>query len=605
MLLIDTGTLLMPGRGWYSDDDSDSSDPSSPTSPKSPKLHIPKITRSTSESSIKSTDSPPPPYEHIPIPQISTKPTVFPPEFPPSISPNAAILWASTTSLCPPSKTKTLVTTALTEAVALTSFAVHQIQTLSTGIHSLLLRSGHLPGSTSWSLLARIALHLLKSNLSFHGLSMQRARIGSLLVAYGQPIPSGVEIQPVKIEVSREELIRFEREGERCRLRRRDTSLPKVQGEIGPDTYTLEAEFITPLPTEKKTRKRDYIFSFLPFQKTKPLAPPSAPHPPPPSKKIILYLHGGAYILGNTLIYRQITSRIARETGCRVFAVNYRLAPENAFPAAVHDAFAAFLWLIRPRDPAFLNGEGDEEWSGCEASDVVFMGDSAGAGLVMALNNYLNLYLRGSGRDLLVPLPGASILLSPWVDLTFRAESWYRNSHRDWLPRAARNIHEPIAPDLPHPVYMYLFGERAGRKAVELLPFLNGLQNDEPHHPSNSDVISESQQLITSEDPATNEDAETTARERIHSAIESFIRHPLVSPIFSPSFTSLPPLLIQSGACEVLADESLALAHKYDQDNVGRTDNTTSFVRHECYPDMGHVFQLVPWVPASRLAMRN
>ncbi|KAJ3044092.1 hypothetical protein HDV00_003196 [Rhizophlyctis rosea] len=609
MLLIDTGITLVPPRAWYADTDSDIESPRSPKSPKyvaERELAV-EEDKAVALDSPDSADSPPPPYEHISIPLISSNPTVFPPEFPSSAvsAPRqypAALLG---TPFAPTASSSTaLLNVAVTEALALGSFAIHQIQAVSSGLNSLLRRSGHLPGTNSWSLLARIALHLLKSNLSFHGLSMTRARMGSLLVAYGQPIPSGVKMQPIRIEVCREELIRFEKEGERCRRRRPRIALPKIVGEVGPDRYMLDGEFVEPDITGRRIRKRDWILNMVWSRKT---CAPAGSTPSLRRKKVILYLHGGAYILGNTLIYRQITSRIAKETGCRVLAINYRLAPESAFPAAVHDAFAAFLWLTRPKDSAFVSDSDSEAFEPVAPTDVVFMGDSAGAGLVMALNHYLNLYLRGSGNEHLVPLPGASILLSPWLDLTFRSESWYRNCHRDWLPWAARNIHEPIARDLPHPVYMYLFGERAGRKPLELVPFLDGLRDEIDEEAA---YIDNQQQQLESksqspENSLVGEDSETQARHRIHHAVEQFVRHPLVSPIFAEDLEGLPPILVQSGQCEVLVDESLALAHKYDMHNVGKEGNKGSYIRHEMYPEMGHVFQLVPWVPASKLAMKN
>jgi acetyl esterase/lipase len=91
---------------------------------------------------------------------------------------------------------------------------------------------------------------------------------------------------------------------------------------------------------------------------------------------------------------------------------------------------------------------------------------------------------------------------------------------------------------------------------------------------------------------------------RIHSSrdvVERFVRHPLVSPVYG-DLTNLPPILIQAGDCELLRDESIALAYKYKKQNQ---QSHHSWVRHELYIDMIHVFQAAHGLPASRLAMRH
>ena len=108
----------------------------------------------------------------------------------------------------------------------------------------------------------------------------------------------------------------------------------------------------------------------------------------------ILYLHGGAYVVGSPDTHRSLVARIAAATNARCLAINYRLAPEHPFPAAVDDAVAAYRWLLA---------------QGQEPSRVVVAGDSAGGGLTLATL----LALRDTG----LPLPGAGVCLSPWTDL--------------------------------------------------------------------------------------------------------------------------------------------------------------------------------------------
>ena len=134
----------------------------------------------------------------------------------------------------------------------------------------------------------------------------------------------------------------------------------------------------------------------------------------PARGKAMLYLHGGAYILGNCTTHRPLVSYIARACGIRAVIVEYRLAPENPFPAAIEDAVAAWHALLE---------------SGYDARDIVLAGDSAGGGLVMAL--LLSLRDRGEA------LPAGAVLFSPWLDLTASGESAVTRAERDpWFKTA-------------------------------------------------------------------------------------------------------------------------------------------------------------------------
>ena len=111
--------------------------------------------------------------------------------------------------------------------------------------------------------------------------------------------------------------------------------------------------------------------------------------------KLLLYLHGGAYVVGGCDMHRQMVSHIARAGRIRTLLPEYRLAPEHKFPAAIEDAVAVYKSLLD---------------MGINAEDIVFGGDSAGGGLVVATL----LSLRDAGE----PLPAAAVLLSPFLDVT-------------------------------------------------------------------------------------------------------------------------------------------------------------------------------------------
>ncbi len=110
--------------------------------------------------------------------------------------------------------------------------------------------------------------------------------------------------------------------------------------------------------------------------------------------RVILYLHGGGYVIGSLDTHRELASRIARATQARALVIDYRLAPEHPFPAAVEDATAAYRWLLG---------------TGVSPSRIAVAGDSAGGGLTLATLVAL--------RDLRQPLPAAGVCMSPWTDL--------------------------------------------------------------------------------------------------------------------------------------------------------------------------------------------
>lgn len=125
-------------------------------------------------------------------------------------------------------------------------------------------------------------------------------------------------------------------------------------------------------------------------------------------EKVILCLHGGGYIAGGGDYCRLVGMNIAKYSGWQTLTVDYRLAPENPYPAALEDALVAYKKLL---------GEG------IEPSNIVLYGDSAGGGLCFALCHRLN--------DSNLPLPKAIIALSPWTDLSASGESYKTNVEKD------------------------------------------------------------------------------------------------------------------------------------------------------------------------------
>ena len=165
--------------------------------------------------------------------------------------------------------------------------------------------------------------------------------------------------------------------------------------------------------------------------------------PDVPQNKLIIYFHGGAYAACSPTTHQDLISRLSRASGAAALGVDYRLAPEHVFPAAVEDSITAYKWVLG---------------HGFEPADIVLAGDSAGAGLVLAVM----LAAKDSG----VPLPAAGVCFSPWVDLECTGESMSANDHLDdfikyggLLARANSYLGDA---DPRHPWASALFGDLSG-----------------------------------------------------------------------------------------------------------------------------------------------
>ncbi len=153
--------------------------------------------------------------------------------------------------------------------------------------------------------------------------------------------------------------------------------------------------------------------------------------------RVLLYLHGGGYVSGSILSHRQLVIEAGRQAAARTLALDYRLAPENHFPAALHDVLAGYRFLLS---------------SGFDRARIVIAGDSAGGGLTIAAL----VSLRDAGE----PLPACAWCISPWVDLTQSGESMQTKAaadpiiQKDYLEDISRaylhrtNPHNPLASPL-------------------------------------------------------------------------------------------------------------------------------------------------------------
>ena len=126
--------------------------------------------------------------------------------------------------------------------------------------------------------------------------------------------------------------------------------------------------------------------------------------------RVVLYFHAGVYVLGDAFQAAGLASQVGRLTRARVISVDYRLAPEHPYPAAVDDALAAYEALLH---------------NGTAPSDIAFAGESAGGGLAVAT--------MVNARDHGLPLPAAALLMSPYADLTLAGTTMQTKGEVDLL----------------------------------------------------------------------------------------------------------------------------------------------------------------------------
>jgi phosphinothricin tripeptide acetyl hydrolase len=146
-----------------------------------------------------------------------------------------------------------------------------------------------------------------------------------------------------------------------------------------------------------------------------PAAPAERLRPPSATPgRVVLYLHGGGYVIGSPRSHRHLAAAIAGAAAARALLLDYRLAPEHPYPAALEDATAAYRWLLA---------------QGIAPGSVVIAGDSAGGGLTVATLLAL--------REARVPLPAAGVCISPWVDLTCGGGSYVTKADADPIVKRA------------------------------------------------------------------------------------------------------------------------------------------------------------------------
>ena len=165
--------------------------------------------------------------------------------------------------------------------------------------------------------------------------------------------------------------------------------------------------------------------------------------------RIILYSHGGGYTMFSRRTHRGLASRLASELQAQAIVYDYRLAPEDKFPAAIDDALIVYKHILA---------------SGYDPKNIIFAGDSAGGGITFALML--------AARDAGLPLPGLAIGLSPWVDMTASGFSMRENADKDVMLSPAGIAKFAMkymgSSDFKHPYASPLFADLRGLPPVML-----------------------------------------------------------------------------------------------------------------------------------------
>lgn len=280
------------------------------------------------------------------------------------------------------------------------------------------------------------------------------------------------------------------------------------------------------------------------------------------SNRVMLYLHGGAYFFGSVDTHRYMLQRHARKLKGRVFAPDYRLAPQFPFPCGLQDALASYLWLLKMHDP----------------KEIILAGDSAGGGLALSMLVIM--------RDQGIPLPAGAILISPWVDLTHSFPSIVEDNPGDYIPPYGFRYKPSTAWPPPNADEILKIKKLSRKEKVSA----QDVENSVPTASSHAEETAIRGYTLHDKAPPSvepsypgqqqNQDPNTLHGEpdNVHIALDGktvelkdqiqmyttnqLISHPLVSPIVQPSLGGLPPLQILSGGGEMLRDEQFYIAHK-------------------------------------------
>jgi acetyl esterase/lipase len=339
------------------------------------------------------------------------------------------------------------------------------------------------------------------------------------------------------------------------------------------------------------------------------------------NNRIMLYIHGGAYFFGSVDTHRYMLQRHARKLKGRVFAPDYRLAPQFPFPCGLQDCMAAYLWLLKSYDPR----------------EILLAGDSAGGGMALSLLVMM--------RDQGIPLPAGAILISPWVDLTHSFPSIVEDNPGDYIPPYGFRYKPSAAWPPPNADEILKIKNLSHKETItakdiaDAGPTANkdardtavrGYTLHENKTPAEGHAYPGMQQTA---DPGTlhaepdnihvvleGETVELKDQIQMY-ATNQLLSHPLVSPILQPSLGGLPPLQVISGGGETLRDEQFYVAHKaanpaayppadvyldeFDPDRETLNKYEPTYVQLQVWDDLCHVAPTLSFTRPAKYMFRS
>ncbi|KAF9204051.1 hypothetical protein BGZ49_005737 [Haplosporangium sp. Z 27] len=336
------------------------------------------------------------------------------------------------------------------------------------------------------------------------------------------------------------ESMHFPAHGPKARL----SNIPEEVGQFNKDgTYDLKGEWIEATFSDNEKRPR--------------------------SNTVVLYFHGGGHGFLSPASHREFLCRLAKDIGpgTRIFSVDYRMGPEHPFPAAIHDAFAAYLYLTEPKHEALIldDKKSHKERVPVNPRDIVVGGDSAGANLAAAFMLYLAKYVQPSTSPKYI-MPHATILISVWADPTSSLPSAHSTDCYCYCPG-------PI-------------GTRPFNKSEYMHFHITNKMNFASNYVCGD--------FHTSPNPRN-----AFGKDREWEWYSHLAQHPLVSPVHRANLSEMGNTLVHTGTHDRLIDDNRLFAHRLGQENPDK------MIRIEVYKSMTHVHHVFSLLKLSKVATKN